>query len=100
MSPDLATFLASLERGDAPPHGLPPALEAVWFGLKGAWDRAHAIVQGHEGDPACDWVHAWLHRTEGDLGNAGYWYRRAGRPRGTGPTEEEGRRIAEALLAR
>lgn len=98
MPLDLAAFEATLGRGGALPDDLPPALAAVWHGLEGAWDLAHAIVQAHEGDPACDWVHAWLHRIEGDLGNASYWYRRAGRPRGTGPTAEEGRRIAAALL--
>jgi hypothetical protein len=98
MPLDPAGFEASLE-GAAPPAGLDPPLAALWYGLAGDWPRAHAIVQGLEGDPAADWVHAWLHRIEGDLGNAGYWYRRAGRPVATGATAEEGRRIAAALLA-
>ncbi len=83
---------------DVPPSGLSPALEGLWWGLKGDWDRAHALVQRFERDPDCCWVHAWLHRIEGDLGNAGYWYRRAGRPMARGATEEEGRAIARALL--
>jgi hypothetical protein len=45
------------------------------------WESAHALCQRHEGDPSCDWVHALCHRIEGDEGNAGYWYRRAGRTR-------------------
>jgi hypothetical protein len=96
---DLETFERSLA-AEAPPEGLDRPLLAVWHGLKGAWSRAHAIVQEGEGDPACDWVHAWLHRIEGDLGNAAYWYRRAGRSPADGPTDREGRAIAAALLAR
>lgn len=98
MTLDLAGFEASL-RGGQPPPGLDPPLQALWHGLRGEWQGAHAIVQDLEGDPAADWVHAWLHRIEGDLGNAGYWYRRAGRPPATGPTEAEGLRIAATLLA-
>ncbi|MCS6877511.1 MAG: hypothetical protein N2038_08425 [Geminicoccaceae bacterium] len=94
---DVDRFLQTLARSE-PPAGLTPALEGLWWGLKGAWDRAHRLVQAHEDDPACAWVHAWLHRIEGDLGNAGYWYRRAGHRPARGSTEEEGRAIARALL--
>ncbi|MCS6778709.1 MAG: hypothetical protein NZ555_03270 [Geminicoccaceae bacterium] len=98
MSEELARFEATL--GDpAPAPGLAPALAGLWWGLRGAWDQAHRIVQAHEDDPAACWVHAWLHRIEGDLGNAAYWYRRAGRSMPRGSTEEEGRAIARALLA-
>lgn len=70
--------------------------EAVELGLAGDWDAAHAIVQ--DGASASEaWVHAWLHRVEGDLGNAGYWYRRAGRPMPQTDTETEGRAILAAL---
>lgn len=99
MALDLDAFERSLAAG-TPPAGLEPPLLALWHGLAGDWDRAHAIVQGFEGEPACDWVHAWLHRIEGDLGNARYWYRRAGRTPASGSTAEEGRAIAAALLAR
>ena len=99
MPLDLATFEHSLA-ADRPPQGLDRALLAIWHGLRGAWDTAHALVQEAEGEPACDWVHAWLHRIEGDLGNAAYWYRRAGRAPASGPTAAEGRAIAAALLAR
>ena len=44
------------------------------------WERAHELAQAHEGEPAYDRLHAFLHRVEGDLANAGYWYRRAGEP--------------------
>ncbi|WP_191059473.1 hypothetical protein [Geminicoccus harenae] len=98
-TPDTAAFLASLD-GPAPPDGLAPALRAVWFGLADRWDEAHGIAQEHEGQPDADWVHAWLHRVEGDLGNAGYWYRRAGRPVAQGDLAAEGRAIVESLISR
>lgn len=53
--------------------------EALEHAAAGRWDEAHAIAQAHEGDPLCDWLHAVLHKIEGDAGNARYWYRRAGR---------------------
>ena len=81
-----------------PPAGLRAALEALWWAGKGAWDRAHALVQDGTGVEAA-WVHAYLHRVEGDLANAGYWYRRAGRPVASGSQDEEWSAIAAALLA-
>jgi hypothetical protein len=95
---DLAAFNASLE-ADAPPPGLAPPLRALWHAARGGWNAAHAIAQAREGDPAHDWVHAHLHRVEGDLGNAGYWYRRAGRPVAQGDPGAERDAIAAALLA-
>lgn len=81
----------------APPTGLDPLLVALWWAARGDWDRAHGIAQDIEtGDGA--WVHAWLHRVEGDLANAGYWYARAGRPKATGPLDAEWNEIAAALL--
>jgi hypothetical protein len=73
-------------------------LNAVRLGLAGDWDRAHRLVQDQEG-PAAAWVHAWLHRIEGDLGNAGYWYRLAGKSPAKGSTQSEGEAIAAALSA-
>lgn len=99
MPGDPEAFFVALS-ADTPPEGLERPLLAIWHGLKGNWNEAHAIVQGCEGDPACDWVHAWLHRIEGDLGNAAYWYRRAGRSPESGGTAAEGRAIATALLMR
>ncbi len=69
MTPEL--FRASLSASH-PPAGLPPALEALWWAGKGVWERAHALVQDEPGAEAA-WVHAYLHRVEGDLANAGYW---------------------------
>ncbi len=95
---DIRTFKASIAQ-KAPPDGLSRPLQAVWHAAKGNWDAAHALVQMDEGEPAHDWVHACLHRIEGDLGNAGYWYRRAKKPSATGPCDAEVMMIAEALLA-
>ena len=80
-----------------PPAQLPPLVEALWWDAKGSWTRAHEIAQQiHTRDAA--WVHAYLHRCEGDLQNAGHWYRNAGRPVSTLPLDEEWREIASALL--
>jgi hypothetical protein len=91
-----ADFKASLS-GAAPAPGLDAPLAGLWWAAKGDWDQAHRIVQD---DPSRDaaWVHAYLHRVEGDLGNAGYWYRQAGRPAATDSLESEWQRIASALI--
>ena len=57
----------------------PKLLEAVDMALSGDWQAAHLIAQDHEEDKIANWIHAVVHRMEGDLGNARYWYRRAGR---------------------
>ena len=93
---DLATFKQSLDR-DAPPEGLGRALAALWHAAKGDWDEAHHLAQAQK-DAVGAWVHAYLHRVEGDLSNAGYWYRRAGTPPSTAPLEQEWDEIADALL--
>ena len=94
---DLAAFKASLD-GDAPPQGLGRALQALWHEAKGDWNQAHRLAQAQE-DAAGALVHAYLHRVEGDEGNAGYWYRRAGKPHSSAPLQAEWAEIAEALLA-
>ena len=81
----------------APPANLPPLLEALWYDARGDWEQAHNIAQDvHSADGS--WIHAYLHRKEGDLGNAAYWYRRAGRPVAEGALQEEWGRIAIELL--
>ena len=55
------------------------ALRALWFAGRGGWEQAHEIAQEDESREGA-WVHAYLHRTEGDTSNANYWYRRAGVP--------------------
>lgn len=94
---DIGSFRKSLS-GKAPPDGLSRPLQALWHAAKGDWDTAHGLVQMDEGEPNHDWVHACLHRIEGDPGNAGYWYRRAGKKVATGPCDAEVMVIAEALL--
>jgi len=81
-----------------PPAGVSPALQALWWLAKDDWDRAHKVIQQHEGQPDCDLVHAHLHRVEGDLSNAGYWYRHAGRPAATNAIDEEWGAVVAELL--
>ncbi len=95
----LDTFAASVT-ADAPPAGTSPALQALWWARRGDWAQAHEGVQAHEGEPDCDSVHAHLHRQEGDLANAGYWYRRAGRPVSSQSLDAEWTALAAELLAR
>lgn len=84
---------------ELPPPGLGDCLAALWWAGRHDWDRAHAIVQCLDGrDPA--WVHAHLHRMEGDLDNARYWYRQAGRAMPANPPQEEWMEIVRSLLQR
>ena len=89
-------FQSSLT-GDGPPPELPLILAALWWDFKGEWTKAHECAQQRE-TPEHAWVHAYLHRKEGDLDNARYWYGRAARPVFSGSLEDERREIAEALL--
>lgn len=82
-----------------PPAGLNLAQQALWWAGRNDWERAHGCAQQREGDPGCDLVHAYLHRREGDLSNAGYWYRRAGQPVATVPLHDEWVAITTRLLA-
>lgn len=82
----------------SPPAGLSPALVALWHQGRGDWQAAHEAAQSDDGRDAA-WVHAHLHRVEGDEANAGYWYRRAGRPPCHDPLDTEWSAIAAALLA-
>ena len=95
MTVAIDSFIRSLGRGD-PPSGASPMLRAVWHGLNGDWDAAHELAQTHD-DAEGAWVHAWLHRIEGDLGNADYWYRRAGRPLRRDNTRNEGLEILSLI---
>ncbi len=89
-------FRRSLSKSQ-PPAGLSPALAALWWAAKDKWDNAHKIVMDEESAEGA-WVHAYLHRVEGDLDNARYWYRRAHRPPATGDFPDEWDAIAAALL--
>lgn len=93
--------MTALELRDLPQEHasrLAPLLYAMWHEARGEWAAAHAIAQDVE-TPMGAWVHAHLHRREGDLANAAYWYRRAGKPVAGGPLPSEWNSIAEALLA-
>jgi hypothetical protein len=94
---DRAKFQASLDAG-RPPAGLSPPLQALWWTAKGDWKKGHKIVQKHEDDKDCAWVHAHIHRLEGDVGNAAYWYGQAGREAAAGPLDAEREAMIAALL--
>lgn len=81
----------------AEPSCLQGPLRALWQDAAGQWDAAHRTVQDDDSADAA-WVHAYLHRKEGDISNAGYWYARAGRPRFSGSLESEWEEMVRELL--
>ena len=83
--------------GSSPPGNLSNHLQSLWYDAKGDWNRSHDIIQNVE-DKTAAWVHAYLHRKEGDIGNADYWYRRAGKNRPYNTFDEEWKIIVEMLL--
>jgi hypothetical protein len=91
----LNEFRATLEHA-APPQ-VSPSLVALWHDAKGDWAKAHGTAQDVEDDTGA-WVHAYLHRKEGDDSNAAYWYQRAGKPVARDALTTEWERIATALL--
>jgi len=93
---DLTEFRASIAATE-PPAGLSPPLLTLWWEAKGDWQKAHACAQDDR-SPAGSIVHAYLHRVEGDLSNAGGWYSRAGRPPATVPLAEEWEALAREFL--
>ncbi|MEP4076678.1 hypothetical protein [Haloferula sp.] len=76
---DAEKLAQSAANDDHPADGLPPELTAMWLAKKGRWDEAHDLCQEIPGSAGA-WIHAWLHRQEGDYGNACYWYSQAGKP--------------------
>lgn len=90
-------FRDSLAQED-PPAGISIPLQALWWAGKGEWDRAHDLLQDQPDDNGSAWVHAWLHREEGDLPNARYWYGRAGKPASNETLETEWDDIANGLM--
>ncbi len=82
-----------------PPNDWPDALVALWWDAKGNWKMAHEVA-GADESPDAAWVHAYLHRKEGDLGNANYWYRAARKPVAHGPFEKERNHIVDVLLTK
>lgn len=93
---DLTTFRETLKHKE-PPAELGPALAGLWWDAHGDWTRAHESAQQDDG-PAGAWVHAYLHRKEGDASNAAYWYGRADKPVARGSFEDEWNEIAAALV--
>ena len=93
---DLAAFRASLSAAEPPP-ALSDALRVLWLDARGDWNGAHEAAQA-DGRGAGDWVHAYLHRKEGDAGNAAYWYRRARKSVCRASLDEEWAAIASELL--
>lgn len=93
---NIDTFKASL--AEQTPPNLSQPLQALWYDARGDWNAAHDLLQNEDSE-AGSWVHAYLHRKEGDAGNAAHWYRRAGKPVASGPLETEWDAIAISLLA-
>ena len=89
-------FKQSLD-GSQPPEGLNILLHALWQDAKGNWDAAHTLAQD-ENSKRGAWIHAYLHRKEGDLSNAAYWYRLAGRPVSHKSLDDEWQEIAHELI--
>jgi hypothetical protein len=89
-------FNAALSQ-DTPDAGLSQELQSLWYDKKGDWDTAHTIAQSIQTERGSA-IHAYLHREEGDLGNASYWYNRAGRERPTVALEEEWEALLTEML--
>lgn len=89
-------FISSLKL-EHPPEGLHPLLLSLWYDGKGDWEKSHNIAQDIDSKDA-SWIHAYLHRKEGDDWNADYWYRRAGAKRPDCSLEEEWRKLILHLL--
>lgn len=88
----LTEFKASINAAE-----LSLELQSLWHDVKGDWEKAHTLVQDLNTKEAA-WVHAYLHRKEGDISNAAYWYRRAGKPEFKGGLGHEWEEIVTALL--
>lgn len=93
---DLAIFKRSLS-ANTPPEEASIYLKALWYDAKGDWDKSHKLIQDIP-DKNASWIHAYLHRKEGDLGNADYWYSRVGKKRPLDTLEQEWEKIVTALL--
>ena len=89
-------FSASLT-GNSVPGKISVYLQALWYDGKNDWEKAHNIIQDKE-DKTAAWVHAYLHRKEGDSFNANYWYNRAGKKMPEYSLEQEWKEMVKALL--
>lgn len=93
---DYLQFNHTLDMGK-PPENFHDVLKALWWDRKGDWDTAHQIIQNLDSSDAA-WVHAYLHRKEGDLGNALFWYNKAGKPMPEIDIVEEFRELTKIFL--
>ena len=93
---NVLSFKESLLNSE-PPQNTSVYLQALWYDAKGEWDKAHTLIQDVDNRNA-SWIHAYLHRKEGDTGNADYWYRRAGKKRPSVSLKEEWETIVTVLL--
>ncbi len=94
----LEEFRRSVENDDGPPDSLSPELRSLWFTKAGRWDDAHDIAQDIPTKMG-SWIHGLLHAIEGDYGNSGYWYHRAGEPPITNDgIDDEWERLVEVNL--
>jgi hypothetical protein len=93
---NIGQFSESLNQNN-PPNNLSDYLKALWYDGKGNWQKAHELIQDIE-DKSAAWIHAYLHRKEGDIWNADYWYNRAGQKRPSVSLQEEWKDIVEAML--
>ncbi len=93
---DTLSFKASLT-GNKPPEGSSVYLSALWYDAKGNWDEAHRLIQDLS-DKNASWIHAYLHRKEGDNANAGYWYNQAGKKSPQLSLEKEWEEILDVFI--
>jgi hypothetical protein len=89
-------FRQSLSSAE-PPENLSAYLLSLWYDGRGDWERSHTIIQ-EINDGTAAWIHAYLHRKEGDIGNADYWYHRASKKRPAATLPDEWESIVKALL--
>ena len=94
----LQEFIDSTTR-TSPPANLSNVLQGLWYDQKGDWHKAHDLVDGAS-DEGAAWVHAYLHRKEGDVWNADYWYRRAGRSRPDVSLQDEWKELVQFFISR
>ncbi|MEP7322998.1 MAG: hypothetical protein ABI761_13830 [Saprospiraceae bacterium] len=94
---DKTDFLQSLEYQTLPEKALSIYLKSMWYDAKGNWDKAHSSIQDLE-DPMAQQIHAYLHRKEGDLWNAGYWYDKIGMKTPVISLDQEWNEIVDSLL--
>ena len=94
---NVSSFKESLP-GSEPPQNSSVYLNALWYDAKGEWDKAHKLIQDVE-DKNASWIHAYLHRKEGDTGNADYWYSRAGKKRSSVSLDKEWEEIVAVQCA-